>query len=279
MRDTSVEPADPEHVDLYGANYAGFATDLYVDIRREAVGEDMGQNGWNTAAEQDRFIQWLDLGPSDHLLDVACGAGGPALRMARLTGCRVTGIDIHEQGIAQARDRATLEGLEDRARFEVIDASATLPFGDATFDVVTCIDAINHFPDRLAVFREWHRVLKPGGRLLFADPITVTGPLTNREIAIRSSIAFFLFVPPGYDEQALAKAGFTVTFREDCTANTAAVAGRWRDAREVRAEALRTIEGDETFEGQQRFLDVTARLAEERRLSRFAFVATIPDSA
>ena len=67
--------------------------------------------------------------------------------------------------------------------------------------------------------------------------------------------------------------------REDCTANTAAVAGRWRDAREVRAEALRTIEGDETFEGQQRFLDVTARLAEERRLSRFAFVATIPDSA
>jgi SAM-dependent methyltransferase len=275
MRDSTTEPEGSSHVDLYGATYGNFAIDLYAEIRRAAVGEDIGQNGWNTAAEQDQFIQWLGLGPSDYLLDVACGAGGPALRLTRLTGCHMTGIDIHEQGIAQARDRAVMDGLGDRATFEVVDASGSLPFGDATFDVVTCIDAINHFPDRLAVLREWRRVLKPGGRLLFADPITVTGPLTNQEIAIRSSIAFFLFVPPGYDEHVLAETGFTLNMREDCTANTAAVAGRWRDAREARAGALRAIEGDETFEGQQRFLDVTARLAEERRLSRFVFVATV----
>jgi SAM-dependent methyltransferase len=274
MRDSSAESADTGQVDLYGAQYGNFATDLYAEIRREAVGEDIGQNGWNTASEQDQFIQWLGLGPSDHLLDIACGAGGPALRLARLTGCRVTGIDIHEQGIARARDRAAREGLGERATFEVVDASGRLPFGDAAFDVVTCIDAINHFPNRLAVLLEWRRVLKPGGRLLFADPITVTGPLTNQEIAIRCSIAFFLFVPPGYDEQVLAESGFTLTIREDCTANTATVAGLWRDAREARAEALRAIEGDETFEGQQRFLDVTARLAADRRLSRFVFVAT-----
>jgi SAM-dependent methyltransferase len=273
MRDSSTESADTRQVDLYGAQYGNFASDLYAEIRREAVGEEIGQNGWNTAAEQDQFIQWLGLGSSDHLLDVACGAGGPALRLARLTGCRVTGIDIHEQGIAQARDCAAREGLGNWTSFEVVDASGVLPFDDATFDVVTCIDAINHFPDRLAVLREWRRVLKSGGRLLFTDPITVTGPLTNQEIAIRSSIAFFLFVPPGYDEQVLAQAGFTLNIHEDCTVNTADVAVRWRDARESRAEALRTIEGEETFEGQQRFLDVTARLAEERRLSRFVFVA------
>jgi ubiquinone/menaquinone biosynthesis C-methylase UbiE len=200
MRDSSTEPEHTGQVNLYGTQYGNFATDLYAEIRRAAVGEDIGQNGWNTAAEQDQFIQWLGLGPSDYLLDVACGAGGPALRLTRLTGCRVTGIDIHEQGIAQARDRAALDELGDWATFEVVDASGSLPFGDATFDVVTCIDAINHFPDRLAVLREWRRVLKPGGRLLIADPITVTGPLTNQEIAIRSSIAFFLFVPPDYDE-------------------------------------------------------------------------------
>jgi SAM-dependent methyltransferase len=275
MRDSSTEPEHTGQVNLYGTQYGNFATDLYAEIRRAAVGEDIGQNGWNTAAEQDQFIQWLGLGPSDYLLDVACGAGGPALRLTRLTGCRVTGIDIHEQGIAQARDRAALDGLGDWATFEVVDASGSLPFGDATFDVVTCIDAINHFPDRLAVLREWRRVLKPGGRLLIADPITVTGPLTNQEIAIRSSIAFFLFVPPGFDEQVITDAGFALNLREDCTPNTATVAGRWRDAREARAGALRAIEGDETFEGQQRFLDVTARLAEERRLSRFVFVATV----
>ena len=275
MRDSSTEPEHTGQVNLYGTQYGNFATDLYAEIRRAAVGEDIGQNGWNTAAEQDQFIQWLGLGPSDYLLDVACGAGGPALRLTRLTGCRVTGIDIHEQGIAQARARAALDELGDWATFEVVDASGSLPFGDATFDVVTCIDAINHFPDRLAVLREWRRVLKPGGRLLIADPITVTGPLTNQEIAIRSSIAFFLFVPPGFDEQVITDAGFALNLREDCTPNTATVAGRWRDAREARAGALRAIEGDETFEGQQRFLDVTARLSEERRLSRFVFVATV----
>ena len=185
---------------------------------------------------------------------------------------RVTGIDLHEHAIVQARDRAARDGLSDRAAFAVVDASGPLPFDDGTFDVVTCIDAINHFPDRLSVLREWHRVLKPSGRLLFTDSVTVTGPLTSEEIARRSSIAFFLLVPPGYDEQVLAEAGFTVEIREDYTA---AVAGRWRDAREARAGALRAIEGDETFEGQQRFLDVTARLAEERRLSRFVFVATV----
>ena len=84
MRDSSTESEGSSHVDLYGATYGNFATDLYADIRREAVGEDIGQNGWNTATEQDQFIRWLGLGPTDHLLDVACGAGGPAIRMARL---------------------------------------------------------------------------------------------------------------------------------------------------------------------------------------------------
>jgi hypothetical protein len=56
----------------------------------------------------------------------------------------------------------------------------------------------------------------------------------------------------------------------------AAVAARRHDARARREEALRRIEGDETFEGQQRFLSVTARIALEGRLSRFIFVSEKP---
>ena len=97
----------------------------------------------------------------------------------------------------------------------------------ASFDAVICIDAINHLPDRPLTLAEWARVLKPGGRVLFTDPITVTGPLTNGEIAIRSSIAFFLFVPSGYDEQVLHDAGFELVVVEDRTDNTATVARRW----------------------------------------------------
>ncbi len=119
-------------------------------------------------------------------------------------------------------------------------------------------------------------MLRPGGRLVFTDPIVVTGALTNEEIAIRSSIGFFLFVPPGTDEQVIAAAGLELVSRDDRTENMAETAKRWCAARAARAGELQRIEGAETFEGQQRFFEVAARLAAERRLSRFAFCAERP---
>jgi hypothetical protein len=59
----------------YDANYGNFQTGLYAEIRHEAFGEDIGQNSWLTAAEQDRFLKWLYLTKATVLLDVACGAG------------------------------------------------------------------------------------------------------------------------------------------------------------------------------------------------------------
>src|ERR1700676_3468724 len=176
----------------YNANYGNFQTGLYAQIRQEAFGEDIGQNSWLTADEQDRFLEWLELSPAKTLLDVACGAGGPALRSAAITGCSVVGIDVHEQAVAAARSLAAQRGLAERAEFRAIDAARPLPFSDASFDAITCVDAINHFPDRPRVIAEWVRLLKVGGLLLVTDPITVTGPLTNAEIATRSSTGFYL---------------------------------------------------------------------------------------
>ncbi|HSJ65884.1 MAG TPA: methyltransferase domain-containing protein, partial [Gemmatimonadaceae bacterium] len=231
----------------YDAQYGQFASTLYADVRATAFGENIGQNGWLTAAEHDLFIEWLGLETNSRLLDVASGSGRTTLRIARLTGCAVHGIDIHEQGISSATDAARDADLAGRATFQLADASRPLPFEEGAFDALICIDAINHLPDRQAVFREWARVLRPGGRLVFTDPIVVTGPLTNEEIAIRSSIGFFLFVPLGYDEQALANASLEVTERADRTENMARMAARWREARTERERDLRGIEGDATF--------------------------------
>lgn len=260
-------------VDHYGAQYGHFASKLYADIRAAAFGQDIGQDSWLTAEEQDLFVSWLELTPEARLLDVACGSGGPTLRIARATGCHVHGVDLHPRAIEQARQRSIAEHLEQRSRFEQVDAAAGLPFPDGSFDAVTCVDAVNHLPNRPRVLDEWHRLLRGGGRLVFTDPAVVTGALTNDEIAIRSSIGFFLFVPPGADERMLASAGFDVIQVTDRTENMAQTAERWRLAREARSAELRRAEGDATFEGQQRFLQVTATLAAERRLSRYAFHA------
>lgn len=180
----------------YDASYGQFASALHAQVRAAAFGRDIGQNGWLSAEEHDLFIQWLGLDADSRLLDVACGAGHPTLRIAELTGARVDGVELHEQGVAVARLAAAERGLAARASFLVADAAQRLPFEDASFDALICVDAVNHLPDRAAVFGEWARVLQPGGRLVFTDPIVVSGPLTNEEIAIRSSIGFFLFVPP-----------------------------------------------------------------------------------
>ena len=257
----------------YNANYGNFQTDLYAQIRHEAFGEDIGQNSWLTSDEQDRFLQWLDLSQEKNLLDVACGAGGPALRIAATTGCSVVGIDVHEQAIRTAGSLASQRGLAGRAEFQAVDATAALPFPDASFGAITCIDAINHFPDRLRVIAEWTRLLRPEGRLLFTDPITLTGALTNAEIAVRSSAGFYLFVPNGYDEGVIAQCGLQLLVCEDVTANMAKVAEARRAARASRSAALREMEGDQTYDDQQEFLAVAARVAREGRLSRFVYVA------
>ena len=46
----------------YNANYENFQTELYAEIRAEAFGEDIGQNSWLTVAEQDKYLEWLELG-------------------------------------------------------------------------------------------------------------------------------------------------------------------------------------------------------------------------
>ena len=62
-------------------------------------------------------------------------------------------------------------------------------------------------------------MLKPGGTLLYTDPVVITGPVTSEELALRSSIGFFVFVPPGENERMLAESGFKVRSVDNATAN------------------------------------------------------------
>jgi len=156
--------------------------------------------------------------------------------------------------------------------FLAADATTTLPFAADTFDAVMCIDSMNHFPDRLDSLREWRRVLVPGGRALFTDPVVITGAVTNEELAQRSSIGTFVFLPRGLNEELIVKAGYQIVSQTDVTENAAIVSRRWREARQRFRDELVRIEGDERFDGVQRFLGAVHRLTAERRLSRIAWL-------
>jgi SAM-dependent methyltransferase len=262
----------PDRVDLFDSTYGHFGERVLKAVREETFGVDIGQNSWTTVEEYDRFLAWLGLSSTDHVLEVASGSGGPALYLARQTGCRVTGIDSNDAGVATASRMAAASGDAERVRFRVADATAFLPFEDGSFDALLCIDSMNHLPDRPAVLREWRRVLRPGGRALFTDPVVVTGPVTNDELALRSSIGLFLFVPPGVNERFIAQEGLELLRMDDVTDNAAKVSGRWHGARRAHMSDLVAIEGAERFDGLQRFFEAVHILTIQRRLSRIVYL-------
>jgi SAM-dependent methyltransferase len=259
--------------DFYGPQYARFGSELAGEMRREVYGEDFGQQGWRTASEQAEIAELLCLSPSSHALDVACGAGGPSLALIERAGCRITGVDLEAAAIAYAQAQAGARGLGDRATFRALDCSGRLPFEDGIFDAVMCIDAISHLPDRFGTLAEWARLLRHGGRLLFTDSTVLTGAVAKSELDVRASLGFFLFVPPGVDEAAVAESGLHLLCSEDRSAATAEIAGRWHAARARRAGLLEHEEGAEWFNRRQGFLATTAELARSGRLSRFLHVA------
>ena len=259
-----------DHVPLYSSAYAGYAA--REQVRKLTYGDDLGQSGWVTADELERFAAWLGLDADSRLLDIGCGSGGPALRLAGRSGATVVGIDVLEEGVATATRLAEERGLADRATFVCTGADGPLPFADESFDAVISIDVMCHLPDRLDVLRDWHRVTAPGARILFTDPTAVTGLVTDTELADRSAVGIYVFSAEPVNETLLELAGFALERREDLTANMAAMAGRWHDARARFRDDLVADEGEDTFEGIQRFLAACHLLARERRLSRYAYL-------
>ena len=260
-----------KQIDLYNSTYGNFQAQVLAEIRRETFGEDIGQNSWITTGEFDRFYSWLDLAPDDHILEIASGSGGPALYLARKFHCRITGLDINEEGVNTANQQA-LDQKVSGVKFQVADVNQVLPFSEESFEAVICIDSMNHFRDRLGYLREWHRLLKSGKRALFTDPVVITGPVSNEELAARSNIGFFLFVPLETTQNLIKEAGFSILHCEDVTENIELTSARWHDARQKHREDLIKIEGEERFNGLQKFFSTVHQLTSERRLSRFVFV-------
>jgi ubiquinone/menaquinone biosynthesis C-methylase UbiE len=264
-------------IPLYDNAYRGNAQEVYRQIRADTYDVDLGQTGWMDAAELRGFLPLLELTPQSHVLEVGCGAGGCAMYLSQLTHAQVTGIDANASAIEEARVSAK-STPEARTRFKQIDASERLPFEDSSFDVVFSNDAMCHIPDRSRALKEWCRVLKVNGRMLFTDAMIVTGPITNEQLMTRSSIGVYVFLPPGENERLILQAGFDLIAAVDLTSNADAISRRWYEARARRCGDLVRIEGTSTFEGLQEFLSCVHTVSDKHLLSRFMYAARKPRS-
>lgn len=106
--------------------------------------------------------------PGEAALDVACGTGDLAGELLRAGATRVTGLDCVEQMLDVARRKFAGRPIE-----WVLGDAMAMPFADEAFDVVTIGFGLRNLPDTPAALREFHRVLRPAGRLVvleFARP-------------------------------------------------------------------------------------------------------------
>jgi ubiquinone/menaquinone biosynthesis C-methylase UbiE len=118
--------------------------------------------------EHDDVLALLSAQRGEYILDAACGTGRYTVDIQR-SGAHVCGVDISEEMLSVARTK-----LPD-VDFGRADLTEALPFRADTFDAIVCAQALKHLASLLVPVREFARVLKPGGRLVFS----VTHPEMN----------------------------------------------------------------------------------------------------
>ena len=185
---------------------------LYQDIRKfydassglwESIwGEHMhhGYYGKNGNYKLDRrqaqielieeLLLWADCSkdnPPQNIIDVGCGIGGSTLYLAEKLGSNATGITLSPVQASRAKERAAEAGLASSVNFEVANA-LDMPFENNTFDLVWSLESGEHMPDKAQFLSECYRVLKPGGKMIFAtwchrETDSLAGDLTPSEVA------------------------------------------------------------------------------------------------
>ncbi|KAL5333723.1 S-adenosyl-L-methionine-dependent methyltransferase [Aspergillus crustosus] len=170
----------------------------------------------NQLLYEESIAKDIGLKKGDRVLDLGCGRGRVAAHMTQYSGAQVTGLNIDPNQIAQAKTFHAGLGFDSNS-FVVQDFnSLPLPFADNTFDAFYQIQALSLCKDLPTLFREIHRVVKPGARISLLDWVSLPDyDPTNAEHTelmrrVKPLIGAVGTPTPESLETALEEAGFTV---------------------------------------------------------------------
>jgi len=171
-----------EYTDLFDASGADTRKSNYTDVVNKYydLATDFYEFGWGHSfhfaprhkwesldSSIERHELWLanrlGIAEGSKVIDIGCGVGGPLRNIATFSGAKIVGLNNNEYQINRARRIAQQSGLQDQASFLKGDFMK-IPIEDGTFDASYAIEATCHAPDRVGVYSEIFRILKPGGR-------------------------------------------------------------------------------------------------------------------
>ncbi len=146
-----------------GAEALGYEAEILEEIPEKLLESFCGVG--------NPFSIWK-ISPGEDVLDIGCGAGFDLIVARRRVGetARVCGVDLTEEMISRARQNFELLGIDNIETHHI--TSEILPFADNSFDAVISNGVINLSPAKVELFAEIYRVLRPGGRLQFADMVS-----------------------------------------------------------------------------------------------------------
>ncbi|MFM7000193.1 MAG: class I SAM-dependent methyltransferase [Limnohabitans sp.] len=150
------------------------------------------------------------------VLDVGSGVGGTSRCLAKEFGCHVTGIDLTEEYCLAAAMLSAKVGLANRVDYRQGDATQ-LPFDDGVFDVVWTEHVAMNIPNKAQLYKEMHRVLKPGGTLAIYDVLAGPAGQILFPVPWAATQETSFVVRPDELRKLLEEAGFTISDWSDTT--------------------------------------------------------------
>lgn len=252
-------PVDPISPGSEPALHYDSVVDAWGDLLEEDLHYGYFQTGSESLVDATNELtnQMLGLAkpaPADEVLDIGCGTGKAACRIAGEFSARVTGVSPSQVCIARAAAMAAHAGLSDRAGFQIGDGTA-LTFADASFDLVWVMESSHLMQDKPALISECARVLRPGGRLVLCDivlhrklPLQEMLQYRDEFLLLRDVFGRAIMEPLDFYTGAMEACGMQVSTARDISEPTFTTFDRWRKNARDNRESVSARIGERSWE-------------------------------